>query len=156
MDYSNISVRASIRALETVVRPAVQATADAQAQDQLGLVVDALRFLEHRMSILPQRDEFSTRTAVHLAGELAGVVASTDPDIAAELRSACREEDATGVVRDLLRSWPSLVDEDTRRSIARLVLASERRRVEADRAWFAPLGFDPEPESIPSLTEAWS
>ena len=156
MDYSNISVRASIRALETVVGPAVQATADSQAQDQLSLVVDALRFLELRMSILSERNEFVTRTAVYLAGELACVVASTDSGIAAELRSARREEDATGAVRDLLRRWPSLVDEDTRRSIARLVLASERRRVEADRAWFAPLGFDPEPESIPSLAEAWS
>lgn len=156
MDYSNNSLRAAIRALETVVRPVVATASDAQAQDQLGLVIDALRFLEQRLPDLPARAAFSTRLILLLAGDLADLVGTAEPGRAAALRSVRRDDDAAAAVRELLRHWPSLAGDQLRREVARLVLASERRRVEADRAWFAPLGFDPVPDTILSLAEVWA
>jgi hypothetical protein len=152
MDYSDNALRAAIRALETVIGPVVAAAGDAQAEDQLGLVVDALRFIEVRWASLGERAAFGDRNAVRLAQDLAELV---PPDAAEPLRRSATEAEATGAVRDLLRGWPSMAPLQ-RQAVARQVLASERRRVEADRSWFAPLGFDPVPGTIVGLEEAWS
>lgn len=161
MDYTSNTVRASIRALETVVRPTVAATGDAQALDQLDFVSEALRFIELRLVDLPVRARFAARNSANLATSLAGLVADALPDDAAALSRGATDAgtqhaeggSATAAVRQLIRRWPDL-DEHHRRAIAREVLRSERERVEADRAWFAPLGFDPHPDTISDLASA--
>lgn len=161
MDYTQNTLRASIRALETVVHPTVAGTGDAQALDQLDFVSEALRFLELRLVDLPARERFAARNASNLATGLARLVADALPDEAAALSRGATDAGtqraggagATAAVRQLIRRWPDL-GEHHRRAIAREVLRSERERVEADRAWFAPLGFDPHPDTIPDLEAA--
>ncbi|MTD12478.1 hypothetical protein GIS00_00785 [Nakamurella sp. YIM 132087] len=165
MEYSANALHAAIRALDEVVRPVVEAADDAQAADQLTLVTDTLRFLELRLADLPRRSAFLLQNSVDLAAALAEDLADESPDTAGMLVSAARRAaelpsggdalaEVTGAIRETLRNLLSWRDPALRRSAAWHVLAGERRRITADRAWFAPLGFDTDPDTLATLDEA--
>ncbi|HBX79596.1 MAG TPA: hypothetical protein DEG88_16400 [Propionibacteriaceae bacterium] len=175
MDYTENSLRASIRALETVIAPAVAAAGDAQAQDQLGLVIDALRFLQTRLADLPTRAGFTLRTTLSLATQVHALAESAAPTAAGVLDAALAEaqsvhdrlgfdtaevDAATAALAEGIRDAMSILaevdDPAVQSSLAAAVLTSETRRIEADRAWFVPMGFDPHPESIVDLKTALS
>jgi len=161
MDHSDNALRAAIKALEEVVAPAVD-PADPQAAEQLALVIDSLRFLRDRLDHLHDRARFD------LSHHLALAHAVADGELDAEIASAAAVYERPGArtpelrastarlaaaLRTLVRD-AATADEATRRRIERRIVEGERARIEADRAWHLPQGFDPDPSSVAPLEHA--
>jgi hypothetical protein len=165
MDHSDNALRAAIKALSEVVAPAVDPT-DSQAVQQLRLVIDSLDFLRQRLEYLHDRERFDVR---HHLAVASAVVEDADADAlrdaiasaegvygrpearTAELRaaSAALAAELRNLVRDVADADPSV-----RSRVERRILGGTRERIEADRAWHAPQGFDPDPGSTQPLEAA--
>ena len=154
MDHSDNALRANIKALSEVVAPAVDPT-DSQAVQQLRLVIDSLDFLRQRLEYLHDRERFDVRHHLALANAVAEDVDGLRDTIAAaeavygradarsaELRAATAAlaAELRNVVRDVADADPAV-----RSRVERRILEGTRERIEADRAWHVPQGFDPNP-----------
>ena|SRR5689334_25274843 len=159
MDHSDNTLRASIKALEEVVAPALD-PADPLAAEQLVLVIDALKFLRARLDHLHDRARFDLGHHLALARAISEDVA-LDPEIEAatalyERADARTPElrDAAAVLTAALRAAIGNAEDDVKPRIERSIVAGSRARIEADRAWHLPQGFDPDPSSVPPLDAA--
>jgi hypothetical protein len=150
---------ASIRALEEVVAPALD-PADPLAAEQLVLVIDNLKFLRERLDFLHDRERFDLHHHLKLAHAVSEDVALDDEiEAAAALLSnaAARTPElrnGAAALAAALRTAVREADEETRSRIERTIVAGSRERIEADRAWHLPQGFDPDPGSVPPLAAA--
>ena len=158
MDHSDNALGAAIKALEEVVAPAVD-PADPLAAEQLVLVIDSLRFLRERLDHLHDRARFDLRHHLRLAHAIAEDAALDE--IAAASAVLANPEARTPELREVaaalaaaLRNTVRDAGEDTRRRIERAIVAGSRERIQADRAWHLPQGFDPEPGAVPPLDAA--
>jgi hypothetical protein len=165
-DRNDGALQAAIKALEHAVLPAVD-PADPLAGEQLRLVVGYLRLLRQRLDRVEERARFELEHYRALAtlllddaraqggeiaqrfdGALAQAGAATRPaavrDAAAALAGA-----VSGLVRAAAQSDP-----ERRRRIEHAVARHSRRWVDAQRAWFAPLGFELRPAQLPALDDA--
>lgn len=171
-DYTDNGLLASIKALETVVKPALDAS-DPLATEQLRLVSGFLKFLRTRMEHGYARQLFELDHALRLARQVAPDAALLNsPELAqrlaaavvqgqvvqaravplpADVRSAAAElaTAVAGVARAA-----AVADVPLRRRIEQQVMAASRRWVEMQRAWFAPMGFDLRPDELPALDQA--
>jgi hypothetical protein len=162
MDHVDNALRASIKALEEVVAPAVD-PADPQAGEQLRLVIHTLGFLRERVDHIHARARFDLRHNLGLATALledapalrdpiatgTALAASTDAPTA-ELRAGAAE--VAAAIRTVVRD----ADEDVRRRIELRVVAAAQQRIELERSWHLPQGFDPDPASVLPLAAALS
>jgi hypothetical protein len=173
MDHVDNALRASIKALQEVVSPAVDPT-DPQAGEQLRLVIHTLEFLRERVDHLHERARFDLRHNLDLATAVAEDAAACSPAVARTLHEAIeagtalsnRADARTGDVRagaaGLAAAVRTLVrgaagaDEDARRRIELRVVAATHRRIEVERTWHLPQGFDPDPGSAVPLAAALS
>lgn len=159
MDHSDNALRAAIKALEEVVAPALD-PADPQAAEQLVLVVDALKFLRERLDHLHDRARFDLRHHLALAHSIAEDVALDEEIEAATALYHCSDartpelRQGAAALAAALRKVVRDADEDIRPRIERRIVAGERARIEADRAWHLPQGFDPDPGAVPPLEAA--
>jgi hypothetical protein len=157
MDHSDNTLAAAIKALEEVVAPALD-PADPQAAEQLVLVIDSLRFLRQRLDHLHDRARFDLRHHLALAHAI-----SDDAPLEAEIAAATMVYERAGartpelresaaelaaVLRTVVRET---TDDVTRRRLERRILKGSWERIEADRAWHEPQGFDPDPATVPPL-----
>ena len=165
MDRTDNALRAAIKALEEVVAPAVD-PADPLARQQLKLVVDSLRFLRSRLDHLHDRDRFEVRHYLTLAASIAddaqdrGLNDAIEAGAAIYARADARTPDLKAAAAQLAAAVRTVVrdaagtDAQTRRRIELAVVAGSRERIQADRAWHVPQGFDPDPGSVIALDAA--
>lgn len=171
MDYTATSAEAAARAIDEVILPALDAGDNAPAIEQAHLVRDFLTFVAERVDLLGARQEFQHRHALDLAEavessdapslggaardrlrrSIANAAAMRRVPVASDARTAS-VEDLDGAVGDILRDAAESGDVDRSTRLRRLVIERMRTRVEADRAWLAPMGFDPDPDSLGDLT----
>jgi len=171
IDATDTTLRASIKALREVVAPALDPDA-AQASEQLALVVDALDFLRARVALLEERERFLLEHDLALARAVRAPAAACTPACAAALDDAiARGEDAlqraaarraevaeagaavAAALRELIRD-AATADPAARDAIERETVRAARATITADRAWYLPLGFDPDPGSVPPIEAA--
>ncbi|MBD0860331.1 hypothetical protein IA539_03790 [Gordonia sp. zg691] len=164
IDHSETALTAVIKSLQDVVAPAVD-TADPVAQEQLALAVGTLSFLRARLSDLHARERAQLRRAVALGREIAMAVGDAAGRLgdsaeagerllttagAADEQLRAVEASIHADVRALLRS--GLSNEDTR-AVERAVLRNTAERIDFERSWYLPMGFDPDPASVSGLEE---
>ncbi|MCW2758393.1 MAG: hypothetical protein JWO46_2139 [Nocardioidaceae bacterium] len=166
MDECRIGLAALRHALEEFVAPAVDAS-DPIAAEQLVSGVRYLDFVIDRIDLIHDRERFELAQASRLviglldagASELAGsaewartvdsaraTLARPDSRVAelrtstAELRAAVREilDEASAELNAKLRS---------------LVVADAKEIATFERAWYAPLGFDTDPATLPDIED---
>jgi hypothetical protein len=168
MDHAENTLRAAVKGLTDVVAPAVD-PADAQARDQLRLIIAGLDFLLARLNLLSDRERFeldhnlalaralvadgtsgSAAESARLDGAIAtgAEVADDSHPAGAALRSASAA--LAAAVRDFVRR-AAHADAATRDRVERRVIAATREWAAVDRAWYLPLGFDPEPDAVAAV-----
>jgi hypothetical protein len=167
MDHTDVGLRAAIRALSDVVAPVV-GPEHAQARDQLRLTIDYLAFVVERLPHLHQRDRFELSHHLAMAqtvqSALGGAAApqlmaaiDAGRDVLAlagpatsEVRQATADLSAaiSAVVRDSAAMKAPL-----RREVERRVLQASKERIAFERAWYQPLGLDPDPHDVRPLAE---
>jgi hypothetical protein len=164
MDQADNALRAAIKALSEVVAPALDPS-DHQAAEQLQLVIHSLGFVRERLDYLHDRERFDVRHHVSLALAVADDADDAAPASAETLRDAvaaamsvyerpgarttelrAASAAVAAALRTLLRESAD-ADPAVRRRIERRILEGSRERIDADRAWYLPQGFDPDPAS---------
>ncbi|KAF0957159.1 hypothetical protein [Rhodococcus sp. T7] len=167
MDHIPTTARASARTMDNLVIPALLESGDGPAVEQAHLIRDFLQFVADRVHLVGPRIAFQLRHAVGLAesvvveaGHPTGSAVVALSDALAQARGAeSLEPDELMDLMDLLQRRMFAVVRRTSEHgdgvvaarLQRLVLDAMRERVEADRAWLAPMGFDPEPSTIGDL-----
>ena len=170
-DYTDNALRASIKALNDVVLPAVDPT-DPLAGEQLRLVAGFLRFLGSRLPYLHDRNRFELEHYLALGEQLADDARLASPPVSqrldtaiADARALLRRSRATvdemrsataalsaplsGLVRVVADADPAL-----RRRVEQAVLVGSKNWVDMQRAWFVVQGFELHPDELPPLGEA--
>lgn len=171
MDRTDNHLRACIKALEDVIRPALD-PADARAAEQYLLVTDYLRHLRGHLDRLGERARFETVHHLRIAKAIVGDATAVAPASADTLQEAIADGEAVlqraaaptvdvkaaaarlaaairGTVRDA-----ATVDVEVRSRIERRVLDLSSEKIEFDRAWHLPQGLEPDPSSVLPLERA--
>lgn len=165
-------LHAAIKALQHTVAPAID-PANPLANEQLRMVCGYLAMVAGQLPLRAARIGFELRAAVALADALAPLAPRCDEALAAELarhrdaghellddpwRSEAATEQATAALNAaasaLVRAAAAGADAELRRAVERCTLAQAGAGIAAQRAWFAPLGLDPERASLPTLADA--
>lgn len=169
MDHSVVALRAAAKAMNDVIIPATLDAGDAQAVEQAHLVRDLLTLLEQRVDLIAERRHFEVRHYLALVRSLgedpsvcrlpvASAVHAVTEEVTRLLTAPSTSASAmieavellTGTVRAVLDESGGL-DVQDRGRIERMILTHERHRVQVDRAWLLPYGFDPDPATAPDL-----
>ncbi|MDB5818141.1 MAG: hypothetical protein JWQ11_1781 [Rhizobacter sp.] len=172
IDHTDDGIRAAIKALDEVVAPALD-PANPLALEQLKLVSRFLGFLRSRLPYEHLRSSHELRHylalarqlveiapnegPVHARDALLGAIHEATPLISDPTCSPVQLEAGTKrlsaalstLVRDVAEAPPAVRD-----SVERAVTHAARRLLDAQRAWFLPMGFEPDPARVPSMEEA--
>lgn len=167
-DPIDTGLSASIKALEDVVAKSVD-TANPLACEQLRLVSRYLGFLRQRLPFQQDRDRFELGHALALAMQLReialpGRTHMLDEPIAdgervyeqpgapgEAVRSAARGLNAAAsVLVRCAQDYP----ERTWRQMEQAIVKSSQRLFDVQRAWYLPMGFEPDPRAVPALQDA--
>lgn len=165
MDHTDVGLRAAVRALNDVVAPVV-GQEHAQARDQLRLTTDYLAFVIERLPHLHQRDRFELSHHLAMARDVhAALPGSSAPELATAMDAAQRmleragastaevrqaTADLSAAVSTVVRGSASLVAA-VQREVERAVLHASEQRIAFERAWYLPLGLDPDPQDVQPL-----
>lgn len=167
MDHTPVGLHAALRALEDVVAPAVDPSS-AQARDQLRLVVDYLKFLSQRLDLLPERHRFELAHHLELAralkkvaprGAAAGLENAITQGETVSTQAGATAKALQGTTAVLAAAASRLVrasgdfEPGVRDAIERVVLRASHDRVAFERAWYLPLGLDPDPHDVTPLSD---
>jgi hypothetical protein len=169
-DVTENGLRAAVKALTDIVAPAVSAN-DPLAIEQLRLVVDYLEFVRQRLDFLHDRDRFELEHHLAMARALIALTVPESDLIESALRSAIEAAEQAlarpassspelkfaaatlaAAIRDLIRESAHF-DAPTRQRLERCVLDASDARINFDRAWYLPLGFDPAAGEVPRLAQ---
>jgi hypothetical protein len=170
-DRNDGALQAAIKALEQAVAPALD-PADPLAGEQLRLVVGYLKLLRGRLGLIERRARFELQhhaamaQALHdefvaIGGEPARRAQAALMQAAPLLADPAADAQAlrstaallAGAISGLVRAAAD-VEPGLRRRIEHQVAQQTRRWIDAQRAWFAPLGFELYAGELPSLNEA--
>jgi len=154
MDQTDVALRAVIKALNEVVAPAIDAT-DFLAQEQLRLTSEYIAFLRRRLPLMHLRERYELGYQLRLAAalrdagvappELAPLMAAGEDALndaralTADLRALALE--AGHIVAMALRR-SDLLPAAGLRALKLSILEIETARNEAERVWYAPIGFE--------------
>ncbi|MGW0035117.1 hypothetical protein [Gordonia sp. NPDC003376] len=168
MDFITITLNAAAKAMEDAVLPALAAAGEQQALEQAHLVWDAITFVRDRVDLVATRRRTEAAALVELVGRLIDLDVIDDATTAhlGDVRSAAttRIADPATTTEEYGALIADLGDEVTavlhtadhlapaaRAGVEQTVLDHALRRLELDRSWLLPLGFDPEPASVADL-----
>src|SRR3954453_2460173 len=160
-DHTTIALRAAAKSLEEVVAPAVD-SAHPLAGEQLRLISGVLAFVEERLGHHYAHERFELRRYLELAETLgehdgpsevtAALNAAIDRASAVATEPCARTADLQAATAGLTAAISALVRAaGASRQVNRAVLEASRELVAAQRAWFAPQGFESDPSLLPSL-----
>ncbi|WP_018000560.1 hypothetical protein [Paracoccus sp. N5] len=161
MDQTDIGLGAVVKALNDFVAPALDPN-DHLAREQLRLSAEYIAFLRKRLDYLHGRERFDLRHQIGLAEallahDLSPIASSVELRRLTELcRPVLGDADAlTSSVRaaalelghavSAVLSGSDVLPPETARSIHLAVLELSDRRIEFERHWYAPIGFEPTP-----------
>jgi len=141
-----------IRSLTEVILPHLPADASL-AQEQVQLAIGHLQILRLQIDGIQDFEAEELADTRVLASELADAIDGGPRTAAARSRlDAVLEDDASGVrtalsatnkaIEDLVQAVSADGSETARAKLPQLILGHEARRVEKDRRWFLPYGFD--------------
>lgn len=162
------NLRAAMKALSDVVAPAVD-PADPMAREQLVLVVAFLEYTRAHVYDIHGRERYGLRHQLAMADALVADARALSETAGARLAAVIVEARATledpesgttrlrdaserlgATVRGVIREARG-ADPETRSRIERTVLETSEPLLTLHRRWSAPLGFDPDPSTLPSL-----
>lgn len=161
-------LRASIRALEDVITPAIDAS-NPLAVEQLRMVRGYLALVADRLSLRHDRLRHQATGLLALGRRLLPHAAACGEELEHAFQGAIDRVAAATAATDapedeLMRSGTALAaavsalvrecavqDPKTRDAVERAVLQASGEWIDVERAWFAPLGFDHEAMSLPPL-----
>ena len=162
---------ASIKALNDVVAQSMDAS-NPLAREQLALVTRYLGFLRQRVPYQFERDRFELEHYVALAKSLAEfaphcsvagapslaaaasagqTVLDSSRPTTAQLRAAT--EQLTTAIAVLVRG-AAHAEPQVRRQVERTVTLASASLFDLQRAWYLPMGFEPDPKLVPALEQA--
>ena len=166
MDFTSITLNAAAKAMQDCVLPALASADDRQALEQAHLVWDAIKFARDRVDLIGERRRTEVLELCSLIGRLLEInsvrqlqvkdeIAQTHAESLAVLAdpsaTALTFADLTvrlgATLSSLLTEADGMAAPD-RGEIERAVLDHSLRKLEVDRAWLFPLGFDPDPSSV--------
>lgn len=172
IDHTDDGLRAAIRALDEVVAPAIDGS-NPLAVEQVRLVSRFLGFLRSRIPYEHARAHHEVRHYLALARELVELAPIDAPVNSRNLLTAAIEI-STPLVGDPLSSARQLQDAakslsaalstlirdvadspaTVRDPVERTVVRASASLLDAQRAWFLPMGFEPDAERVPTLEAA--
>jgi hypothetical protein len=170
-DHTDNGLIASIKALTDVVARSVDST-NPLAREQLTLVTRYLSFLRQRLPYQFERDRFELDHYLALAKALNGMAQNSATAGAPLLDSAVSAGEAvllnarptTAQVRSGIAQLTTAIsvlvrcvaaaEPDFRRQVERTVTAASARLFDVQRAWYLPMGFEPDPKLVPTLEQA--
>ncbi len=165
--FDNV-VRASLRALQGVVAPALDRD-NPLAQEQLALVCRFLGFVAQRAPVAMARQWLELHLANAMVQELLHAIPIAPQPVRDQALAACgrartlldapvpdtaRLVAETASLNAATSAWVRSsrgFDASTRAQLEAIVLRHSQRVTQLNRAWFSPLGLDPEAASVPSL-----
>ena len=168
MDHTDTGLRAVVKALKDVVAPALN-PADPLALEQLRLAVDYIEFVRARFEHFHDRERFELSHHLGMATSVDALAAPITGAAAAALKTAIGQgaqlaADPGATTRALKAGTAALaaavakvvhdastLDVAARRMIEQTVLQATDDRIEFERAWYLPLGFDPAPGDVKDL-----
>lgn len=172
MDHTDDGLRAAIKALNEVVAPAIDSS-NPLAVEQLRLVSRFLGFLRLRIPHEHARAQHELRHYLALAQELVPIAPNDAPvqprdllrdavDAAGPLAlnpraSAQQLQDGIGLLSSALSTLVRQVAEApaaVRAPIEHAVVRAARSLLDVQRAWFLPMGFEPDAARVPDLFAA--
>lgn len=182
-DNTVVGLRAAIKSLKDVVAPAVD-NANPLAVEQLRMVCGYLAMVCERLPWRGERVRFELDHAIGLARELTEATGTDAGEAGLAMKAAllpanrlrqdprARELDIESATAELNAAIAAVVrhrrgsgsesgdrsrvDDVSRQTVERTVLAHSKAWLDVQRAWFVPLGFDSESTSLPSIGDALS
>jgi hypothetical protein len=170
-DHVDNGLRAVIKALNDVIMPAIDAQ-NALAIEQARLVTKYLEFVRSRLPFYHERASFELSHYLGLATRLTRFSSVLPPEIALALGSSVERgqsisqtpsvsmEEIGAASAALSASISAAVrsaasrSEDHHREIETIVLAASREYLDAQRAWYIPMGFELDLAEVRDLAEA--
>jgi hypothetical protein len=172
IDHMDDGLGAAIKALDEVVGPAID-TSNPLAVEQLRLVSRFLGFVRSRGPLNHERLHHELRHYIALATQLAGMapanlevpaqeileqavktaspLASDPRATSAQLqRSIDSLSSAVSTLVRLVATAPAAVRDPVERTVVR----ASQSLLNTQRAWFLPMGFEPDPGRVPALGSA--
>jgi hypothetical protein len=161
-------LQAAIKALDDVVAKSIDPT-NPLAREQLKLVSRYLGFVQQRLPLQHERDRYELAHYLKLADELEAIgqlseracwplVRQARAGGAAVLTNAyARSTDIKAAIEALTAAVSMLVRDvasentDLRRVVERQVVAASLGLFNMQRAWYLPMGFEPDPSQVPAL-----
>lgn len=162
MDQTEVGLQSVVKSLLDTVAPAID-PADHPAKEQLRLAVSYVDFVRQRLHMIHARERYELSHAARLGRD----VLALDPPAALEpvvaLRAALAAGDPllanpaalTGDLRaaaiDVACAIACLVEElherrePQARAVDQAILAASAEKLEFERLWYQPIGFDPSP-----------
>jgi hypothetical protein len=172
IDHTDDGLRAAIKALDEVIAPSIDA-ANPLAVEQLRLVSRFLGFVRSRLPYEHARERHELRHYLALAAELVAQAPDDAPVRARQLLQSAISEatplavdiDApTAALRAGIASLSSALSTlvrsvatsppEVREAIELAVIRASRTLLDAQRAWFLPIGFEPDPDQVPPIDQA--
>jgi len=168
MDQIDTGIQSVIKALTDTIAPAID-PCDPLAKEQAKLAVSYLEFVRKRLNFLHARERYDMLHYIGLAKELLDAGFADGWEGKAELQSnlataeglAANPAAITGTIRqatmELAHSTTALVQASAgfpaaqRNRVRRMVIDHTEKKMEFERLWLAPLGFDPTPPVEASL-----
>lgn len=168
MDQTDTGLKAVIKALTDVVAPALDPN-DPLAQEQLRLSVDYIAFVRQRIDYLHGRERFDLLHYVKIARSMqeagvpadcsegvfleralapAEVLAESPAALTHELREAAME--LAHAVAAVVRSASGL-PADVARKVRHIVMDATEEKLEFERLWYVPIGFEAPPATGKTL-----
>ena len=172
-DHCVIGLRAAIKALKHTIAPAVD-PANPLANEQLRMVCAFLSMLAEQLPHRSMRIRYDLQSATALAEAVLPHVQGSSIESVAALEAAralarralaadyvteTEIEHATGCVNAALSATVRALNEcdvTTRERVERAVVLHAKTWLDVQRAWFLPLGFDPNARTVPSIVTALS
>lgn len=167
------ALTAAVRALDEVIIPAID-PADPLALEQARIISKLIAQLESRLDYYYDRIRFQLHHNVALGKELTTDAPTVSPEIADALAAAisagnelldepgakapeleAATERLAGLISALVRA-SATTDSATRDRIERSILLAAKPTLDAQRAWFLPQGWEPDPSKVPSIESAFA
>jgi hypothetical protein len=173
MDYSTVGLGAAVKAMNDVIIPATAESGNTHALEQAHLVRDVLSFTAERITLVHSRARYELKHFAKVADTLVSDQASRNLTSSTRLEEALRNAAATlnhtdasyselrSSTEQLSLAVRSALDVDdleapVRSRLERLVLDAMDERLQIDRSWLLPLGFDPLPHTVAPIEAALS
>lgn len=169
MDFTSITLNAAAKAMADTVLPALVDAGQRQALEQAHLVWDAVTFCRDRVDLIAERRRTEALDLTALVSTLVQLDSVRGLPVRAGLEDIHRTaferlndagtsaEECAELIRslgetlNLVLDHVDKIDARSRSEVERLILEHALRRLELDRSWLLPMGFDPEPAKVQDL-----